>query len=56
MILPCACAANPGHYTFVAAKSGRRFDDNALAVAENLASHIAIYLDNARLYPRESAP
>ncbi|MEO6062317.1 MAG: GAF domain-containing sensor histidine kinase, partial [Thermoflexales bacterium] len=33
--------------------SGRRFDQNALALAENLVSHIAIYLDKARLY-RES--
>lgn len=42
-----------GTITFVAAESGRRFDVNTLAVAENLASHIAIYLDKARLY-RES--
>lgn len=38
-----------GAITFVAAKSGRCFDRNALALAENLASHIAIYLDNVRL-------
>ena len=42
-----------GTITFVAAESGRRFDVNALALAENLVSHIAIYLDKARLY-RES--
>ena len=42
-----------GAITFVAAESGRRFDRNALALAENLVSHIAIYLDKARLY-RES--
>jgi len=42
-----------GAITFVAAESGRRFDLNALALAENLVSHIAIYLDKARLY-RES--
>ena len=42
-----------GAITFVAAESGRRFDRNALALAENLANHIAIYLDKARLY-RES--
>ena len=42
-----------GAITFVAAESGRRFDQNALALAENLVSHIAIYLDKARLY-RES--
>jgi PAS domain S-box-containing protein len=42
-----------GTMTFVAAESGRRFDVNALALAENLATHIAIYLEKARLY-RES--
>jgi PAS domain S-box-containing protein len=42
-----------GAITFVAAQSGRRFDRNTLALAENLASHIAIYVDKARLY-RES--
>ncbi len=42
-----------GAITFVAAESGRRFDLNALALAENLVSHIALYLDKARLY-RES--
>ena len=42
-----------GAITFVAAESGRHFDMNALALAENLVSHIAIYLDKARLY-RES--
>ena len=42
-----------GAITFVAAESGRHFDQNALALAENLASHISIYLDKARLY-RES--
>ena len=42
-----------GAITFVAAESGRRFDQNTLALAENLASHIAIYVDKARLY-RES--
>jgi PAS domain S-box-containing protein len=42
-----------GAITFVAAESGRRLDLNALALAENLVSHIAIYLDKARLY-RES--
>jgi PAS domain S-box-containing protein len=42
-----------GAITFVAAESGRRFDMTTLALAENLASHIAIYLDKVRLY-RES--
>jgi PAS domain S-box-containing protein len=39
-----------GAITFVASESGRRFDRNALALAENLAGHIAIYLEKARLY------
>ena len=42
-----------GAITFVASESGRRFDQNTLALAENLASHIAIYVEKARLY-RES--
>lgn len=42
-----------GAITFVATESGRRFGQNDLALAENLASHIAIYVDKARLY-RES--
>lgn len=42
-----------GAITFVTAESGRRFDQNALALAENLVTHISIYLDKARLY-RES--
>jgi PAS domain S-box-containing protein len=42
-----------GAITFVTAESGRRFDLNALALAENLVGHISIYLDKARLY-RES--
>ena len=42
-----------GAITFVAAESGRSFDLNDLAVAENLVNHITIYLDKARLY-RES--
>src|SRR5512133_1435359 len=42
-----------GAITFVVAESGRRFDQNTLALAENLASHIALYVDKARLY-RES--
>ena len=39
-----------GAITFVAAQSGRRFDQKSLALAENLASHIAIYVEKARLY------
>jgi PAS domain S-box-containing protein len=42
-----------GAITFVAAESGRRFDRKALDLAENLVSHIVIYLDKARMY-RES--
>ena len=42
-----------GAITFVAAQSGRRFDQTTLALAENLVSHIAIYMDKARFY-RES--
>jgi PAS domain S-box-containing protein len=51
MIVPLITSPQTlGTITFVAAESGRRFDRSALALAENLASHIAIYLDKARLY------
>jgi PAS domain S-box-containing protein len=51
MIVPLiAFAKTLGAITFVAAESGRRFDRNALALAEKLASHIAIYLDKTHLY------
>ena len=39
-----------GAITFVAVDTSRRFDLNTLALAENLASHIAIYMEKARLY------
>lgn len=54
MIVPLVARPQTfGAITFVAAESGRHFDLNALALAENLVSHIAIYLDKAHLY-RES--
>ena len=54
MIIPLIARPQTyGTITFVAAESGRRFDVNTLALAENLTRHIAIYLDKARLY-RES--
>ncbi len=50
MIVPLIAPPHTlGAITFVAAESGRRFDLNALALAENLVRHIAIYLDKARL-------
>lgn len=42
-----------GAITFIAVESDRQFDENALALAENLVSHISIYLEKANLY-RES--
>jgi PAS domain S-box-containing protein len=39
-----------GAITFVAAESGRRFDANDLAVAEELAHRAGIAMENARLY------
>jgi PAS domain S-box-containing protein len=39
-----------GAITFVAAESGRRFEDADLLVAEELARRAAIAIDNARLY------
>ena len=39
-----------GAVTFVTAESGRRLNVGNLAVAENLASHISVYMDKARLF------
>jgi PAS domain S-box-containing protein len=39
-----------GAITFVAAESGRRFDNYDLAIAEELAHRSAVAVDNARLY------
>jgi PAS domain S-box-containing protein len=50
MIVPLIARTQTfGVITFVAAESGRRFDLNTLALAENLVSHIAIHLDEVRL-------
>ena len=50
MILPLIVHSQTfGAITFVTAESGRRFDLNSLALAENVVSHIAIYLDKVRL-------
>ena len=55
MIVPLVARPQTfGAITFVAAESGRRFDLNALALAENLVSHFAIYLEKARLFREES--
>ena len=49
MIVPLVARPRTlGAITFVAADSGRRFDQNNLALAEDLASHVSIYLDKAR--------
>ena len=39
-----------GAITFVAAESGRRFDEDDLALAEDLAARCALAVDNARLF------
>lgn len=54
MILPLIAAPSTlGTITFVSLQSNRHFDQNSLALTENLACHFASYLDKARLY-RES--
>jgi PAS domain S-box-containing protein len=42
-----------GAITFVAAESGRRYDETDVALAEELARRAAIAIDNARLYAAE---
>ena len=44
-----------GAITFVAAESGRNFDENDLRLAEELAARCAVAVDNARLF-RERTP
>jgi serine phosphatase RsbU (regulator of sigma subunit) len=43
-----------GTITFVAAESGRRFDEEDLQVAEELAARCGLAVDNARLYRERS--
>jgi len=43
-----------GTLTLVSAESGRRFDENDLALAEDLAGRAAVAADNARLYSERS--
>jgi serine phosphatase RsbU (regulator of sigma subunit) len=44
-----------GTITFVSAESGRRFDDQDLALAQDLALRAAAAIDNARLYESRAA-
>ncbi|MDP9364424.1 MAG: GAF domain-containing protein, partial [Chloroflexota bacterium] len=51
MIVPLGARGRTvGAITFVAAESGRRFDDGDRALAEELAGRCALAVDNARLY------
>jgi PAS domain S-box-containing protein len=51
MIVPMVARGRTlGAITFVAAESGRTYDDGDLALAEELARRAAMALDNARLY------
>ena len=51
MIVPLAARDSVlGVLTFIAAESGRRFADTALATARDLAVHAATAIENARLY------
>jgi len=43
-----------GAITFISAESGREFDEDDLALAEDLANRAAIAVDNARLYGERS--
>jgi PAS domain S-box-containing protein len=43
-----------GTVTLASAESGRRFDENDLALAEDLAGRAAVAVDNARLYSERS--
>jgi PAS domain S-box-containing protein len=51
MVVPLTARGSTlGAITFVAAESGRRFGDEDLALAQDLAARAALAIDNARLY------
>jgi serine phosphatase RsbU (regulator of sigma subunit) len=51
MIVPLAARERVlGSLTFIASESGRQFDEEDLALAQELATRAAIAMDNARLY------
>jgi len=51
MIVPLANSVQTlGVVTFVSTGSGRRFDQNTLALAENIVRHFTIYLEKAHVY------
>jgi serine phosphatase RsbU (regulator of sigma subunit) len=55
MIVPLRAADRAiGAITFLSAESGRQFDEEDLALAEDLAGRAAIAVDNARLYGERS--
>jgi PAS domain S-box-containing protein len=55
MIVPLrARERSIGAITFLSAESGRQFDEEDLALAEDLANRAAIAVDNARLYGERS--
>jgi PAS domain S-box-containing protein len=55
MIVPLrARERSMGAITFLSAESGRQFDEEDLALAEDLANRAAIAVDNARLYGERS--
>ncbi|MFL5884393.1 MAG: SpoIIE family protein phosphatase [Thermoleophilaceae bacterium] len=55
MVVPMVARGRTlGAITFVAAESGRRYDDDDLLVAEELAGRCGLAVDNARLYRERS--
>jgi serine phosphatase RsbU (regulator of sigma subunit)/anti-sigma regulatory factor (Ser/Thr protein kinase) len=55
MVVPMAARGRTlGAITFVAAESGRRYDGEALELAQELARRCAVAVDNARLYGERS--
>ncbi len=56
MIIPLKAQPRTiGTITFVTSESGRHLDQVTLSVAENLASHVAIYMDKALLVRKSQA-
>jgi len=61
-LAPCSYVSVPlrghrrvvGAVTFVYAESGRRYDERALALAQDLARHAVLAIENSRLYKERS--
>ncbi len=55
MIVPIGCHNGTGVLMFIASSSGRHYDGNDLALADEIAKRVALAIANARLYDEAQA-